>query len=433
MSLWQVPGSQVGVWGSGQVAGSGVATYDLEVSQNGIDWTRLLTATQAISYEYVGQYGHSYTFRARATDNVSHTTSSEAEASIVQVTKYYHFGGQRIAMREGDVVYYLHGDHLGSTSVASSDSGVLHSRQGYYPYGEVRYVTGELPTEFGFTGQRKDSYVELYQMGARWYNPYLNRFISADTIVPEPASPSDFNRYAYVRNNPLRYTDPDGRTLRSALDLIRQYQGDIRSIAEQYNLDPVLLAGVVFAENRNDYNWIRGQDWSSVFTLRLFGGPEVKNLISPLVKDNPSIGITEVSVAVAAMMDNPGLIPDNYADLSWEERSALHEQIATNLSKDERQCILDSLSNPQTSLEYTAKYLNFLAEYRDYGEDYALWLSDYNRGLSDWDTTTEYGRRIDDYRGNIEHALNWEPTDWICVGGYGCGAAYDRQLYGELP
>ena len=272
----------------------------------------------------------------------------------------------------------------------------------------------------------------MYFYNARYYDPALGRFISADTVVPSPGNPQSLNRYSYCLGNPVRYTDPDGHTLRSALDLIREYREDINSIAEQYNLDPVLLAGVVFAENRNDYNWIRGQDWSSIFTLRLFGGPEVKNLISPFVKDNPSIGITEMSVAVAAMMDNPGLVPDNYADLSWEERSALHTQIAANLPKDERRRILNSLADPRTSLEYTAKHLNFLAEQRDYGENYALWLSDYNRGLSGWNTTTEYGRRIDVYRVNIEHALNVEPTEWICIGGYGCGVAYDCMLYGEL-
>jgi len=106
----------------------------------------------------VGQYGHRYGFRVRATDQVCNTGDwVEGTSFLAWVTKYYAFNGQRVAMREGDVVYYLHGDHLGSTSVASSDSGVLHSRQGYTPYGEVRYVTGELPTEFGFTGQRKDT------------------------------------------------------------------------------------------------------------------------------------------------------------------------------------------------------------------------------------------------------------------------------------
>jgi RHS repeat-associated protein len=67
-----------------------------------------------------------------------------------------------------------------------------------------------LPTDFGFTGQRNDATIGLYDYHARWYDPYLNRFISADTIVPDPNNPQDFNRYAYVRNNPLRYIDPSG-------------------------------------------------------------------------------------------------------------------------------------------------------------------------------------------------------------------------------
>jgi hypothetical protein len=46
--------------------------------------------------------------------------------------------------------------------------------------------------------------------GARFYHPYLNRMIQPDTIVPEPGNPQALNRYAFVYNNPLRYTDPSG-------------------------------------------------------------------------------------------------------------------------------------------------------------------------------------------------------------------------------
>ena len=44
----------------------------------------------------------------------------------------------------------------------------------------------------------------------RCYAPALGRFIQADTIVPNPGNPQDLNRYAYVRNNPLKYIDPSG-------------------------------------------------------------------------------------------------------------------------------------------------------------------------------------------------------------------------------
>ncbi len=46
--------------------------------------------------------------------------------------------------------------------------------------------------------------------GARFYDPYLGRFISADSIVPDPGNPQSLNRYAYTLNNPLRYQDPTG-------------------------------------------------------------------------------------------------------------------------------------------------------------------------------------------------------------------------------
>jgi hypothetical protein len=47
-------------------------------------------------------------------------------------------------------------------------------------------------------------------MGARWYDPSIGRFVQPDTIIPDLYNPQDLNRYAYVRNNPLRYTDPSG-------------------------------------------------------------------------------------------------------------------------------------------------------------------------------------------------------------------------------
>jgi hypothetical protein len=42
--------------------------------------------------------------------------------------------------------------------------------------------------------------------------PGLTRFAQPDSLVPDWANPQDLNRYSYGRNNPLRYTDPTGRT-----------------------------------------------------------------------------------------------------------------------------------------------------------------------------------------------------------------------------
>ncbi|MCE7980175.1 MAG: hypothetical protein DYG89_03215 [Caldilinea sp. CFX5] len=60
------------------------------------------------------------------------------------------------------------------------------------------------------TGQREEAGLGLYYYGARWYDPALGRFIQPDTIVPNPGDVQSFDRYAYVNNNPLKYSDPSG-------------------------------------------------------------------------------------------------------------------------------------------------------------------------------------------------------------------------------
>ncbi len=55
-------------------------------------------------------------------------------------------------------------------------------------------------------------------MNARYYLPYINRFISADPIVPDYTNPQSFNRYSYVLNRPLVFTDPTGHKECGPLD-----------------------------------------------------------------------------------------------------------------------------------------------------------------------------------------------------------------------
>ena len=63
---------------------------------------------------------------------------------------------------------------------------------------------------YTFTGQEDDDELGLYNYKARLYDPVLGRFISPDSIVPNPEDPQSFNRYSYCLNNPLKYTDPSG-------------------------------------------------------------------------------------------------------------------------------------------------------------------------------------------------------------------------------
>ena len=68
---------------------------------------------------------------------------------------------------------------------------------------------------YKYTGKELDN-TGLYYYEARYYDATVGRFLSADTLVPNPEDPQDLNRYSYVDNNPLRYTDPSGHAVSCA-------------------------------------------------------------------------------------------------------------------------------------------------------------------------------------------------------------------------
>jgi RHS repeat-associated protein len=146
-------------------------------------------------------------------------TLFEKNVTTGVTTTYYYAGSTRVAMRvissTGNVLYYLHADHLGSASLTTDANGNVTSQLRYLPYGAPRpnYPTGSVPTDYRFTGQRSDAYINLYEMGARWYDADLGRWLSPDSIVPQPENPQTLNRFAYVNNNPVRYTDPSGHCI----------------------------------------------------------------------------------------------------------------------------------------------------------------------------------------------------------------------------
>jgi len=107
-------------------------------------------------------------------------------------------------------VFYLLGDHLGSTSIVADSSGGRVSELRYRAFGETRFAWGSTPTDYRYTGQREESLSGLYDYGARWYDPVVGRFIQADPIIAMSVIPQMLDRYAYVLNNPIRYADPSG-------------------------------------------------------------------------------------------------------------------------------------------------------------------------------------------------------------------------------
>ncbi len=134
----------------------------------------------------------------------------EHNITLGSFTKYYQFGGRLIVMREGlsssSSVSFFATDHLGSTAVTIWANGSVRSQLRYDPWGKERYAQHTTPTGYRYTAQRWDSGLGLYDYNARYYDPHSGKFISADTLVPDPAAPQAFNRYAYVLGNPMTHT-----------------------------------------------------------------------------------------------------------------------------------------------------------------------------------------------------------------------------------
>ncbi len=150
--------------------------------------------------------------RVKSVINAAETTyfvGAHYEVTDGVVTKYYYVGAQRIAMRTNGTLNYLLGDHLGSTSLTTDASGNVISELRYKAWGEVRYASGVTPTDYTYTGQYSyTSDFGLMYYNARWYDPSLGRFGSADTVIPSGVH--GYDRYNYVNNRPTVNTDPTG-------------------------------------------------------------------------------------------------------------------------------------------------------------------------------------------------------------------------------
>ena len=119
-----------------------------------------------------------------------------------------------VAVTSG-AVHYWHGDHLGSSSVITDSAGAKVQAITYYPYGDLltnqSFTTPAVNVPYKYTGKELDASSNVYFYEARYYHPVFGRFLSPDTLVPDPLNPQNLNRYSYAGNNPLRYLDPTGQ------------------------------------------------------------------------------------------------------------------------------------------------------------------------------------------------------------------------------
>jgi RHS repeat-associated protein len=114
----------------------------------------------------------------------------------------------------GEYFYYMT-DQINSTRIITNDSGNVVFSEAYGPYGDVQknWVNTYDP-KLKFSGKEREGYSELDYFGARYYDHKSYRFNSVDPIINREealVNPQLWNLYAYCRNNPITYLDPDGK------------------------------------------------------------------------------------------------------------------------------------------------------------------------------------------------------------------------------
>jgi RHS repeat-associated protein len=119
-------------------------------------------------------------------------------------------GGSAAVYNSSGLAYYRHSDWLGSSRFASTPSRAMYYDGAYGPFGELYAQTGT--TDVSFTGMNQDTVANLYDFPAREYGTQ-GRWPSPDPsglLFVHLRDPQTLNRYAYVNNNPLSFTDPLG-------------------------------------------------------------------------------------------------------------------------------------------------------------------------------------------------------------------------------
>ncbi len=177
-------------------------------------------------------------------------TIYEAPKEGKVIKKYFYDGGERIVEgnKRKDIVYVATGDglshifemqpvsyrvncvftdQLGSINTVTWDNGKIVATQSFDAWGRYRNaatwkIDGKEKDSWwnggssyawlqrGFTGHEHLEQFGLINMNGRVYDPVLGRMLSPDNYVQSPTSTQSYNRYSYVLNNPLKYTDPTG-------------------------------------------------------------------------------------------------------------------------------------------------------------------------------------------------------------------------------
>ena len=192
--------------------------------------------------------------------NIEHITKPDGTREVkryinnnVIVTTRYTADGAKTT----ESTDYIHHDHLGSLDVVTNEAGLIVAEMSFDAWGQRRDPTtwaslsapalqsfASSATDRGYTAHEMLDSVGLIHMNGRVYDARLGRFLQADPFVQNAGDTQLYNRYSYLRNNPLNATDPSGYFIEALI--VGAFLGYAASVAAQAYDAPWLTAVVSF-------------------------------------------------------------------------------------------------------------------------------------------------------------------------------------------
>ncbi|MGB5162976.1 MAG: RHS repeat-associated core domain-containing protein [Thermoanaerobaculia bacterium] len=166
------------------------------------------------------------------------------------ILDYVYRDAQLLAEIDGGELLHLHVDHLGSLRQVTDTAGEVVEDHDFLPSGEE--ITPPTTERLLFTGHERDSHGagsvdDLDYMHARYCSPHVGRFLSVDPVnSPTPRKPQSWNRYSYAHGNPIKFLDPDGRTVVGYTGLSNAAGGITEAIAALQRFSNVVGAARTF-------------------------------------------------------------------------------------------------------------------------------------------------------------------------------------------
>lgn len=192
-------------------------TYNAEHERVKLVTVRPTDTLTSVYIHPAGKGALLYEKEMRASDGLvehKHYVNGGSGVVGVFITKSSYAAGQGPEMR------YYHRDHLGSVAAITNSSAAVIERLAFEAYGERRYPNGSaqdrsspligISTDRGFTAHEHLDEMNLIHMNGRIYDPVLARFVTSDPFIGGLTNLQSYNRYSYVNNNPLMYSDPSG-------------------------------------------------------------------------------------------------------------------------------------------------------------------------------------------------------------------------------